>query len=305
MTTTTRVPAGWYPDPLGDAGTTRRWWNGEIWTEYTAPLSFGSPASGASTSSAAASAAEDAATTASGGTVAGTPLAPTAHDSALAALAMTLHAGSPAASPWDALPSVASATVFSPAAVTPASGATGATAIRPAPIRRRTIASADPAEAEGTRAVVTALDELAPLAAPAVHPVARPAARVHTSAVWIMTAMPAVHLLLAVAMATQYPVDAPGWTVVLALLLPLICCTGLADVDARQLGEDGHLRVAPWGLALVAPPLYLLVRAALLARVRRAAWAPLIVWIAVQVAVLALGLLLAPAALAAVVALIV
>lgn len=301
--TTTRVPAGWYPDPLGDAGTTRRWWNGEIWTEYTAPLSFGSPASGASTSSAAASAAEDAATTASGGTVAGTPLAPTAHDSALAALAMTLHAGSPATSPWDALPSVASATVFSPAAVTPASGATGSTAIRPAPIRRRTIASADPAEE--SRSVVTALDELAPLAAPAVHPVARPAARVHTSAVWIMTAMPAVHLLLAVAMATQYPVDAPGWTVVLALLLPLICCTGLADVDARQLGEDGHLRVAPWGLALIAPPLYLLVRAALLARVSRAAWAPLIVWIAVQVAVLALGLLLAPAALAAVVALIV
>lgn len=309
--TTTRVPAGWYPDPLGDAGTTRRWWNGEIWTEYTAPLSFGSPASGASTPSAAEHGAEPRPTiTATGSIVAGTALAPTAHDSALAALAMTLHAGSPATSPWDTLPSVSSATVFSPAAVTPASGATGALLIRPAQLRATTATGSGAAAragttAAGTTVVATSAEEVEPVAAAAEHPVVVPATRAHTSAVWIMTAMPAVHLLLYVAMATRYPVDAPGWTVALALLLPFVCYAGLAGVDARQLGEDGHLRVAPWGLALVMPPLYLLVRAGLLARTRRSAWAPLVVWTAVQLAVLALGLLLAPAALDAVAALIV
>lgn len=310
--TTTRVPAGWYPDPLGDAGTTRRWWNGEIWTEYTAPLSFGSPASGSSTPSAAEHGAEPRPTiTATGSIVAGTALAPTAHDSALAALAMTLHAGSPATSPWDALPSVSSATVFSPAAVTPASGATGATPIRrgaPQPAivasRGQTTARAETTVAS-TTVTATAAETVEPVSAAAEHPVVVPATRAHTSAIWIMTAMPAVHLLLYVAMATRYPVDAPGWTVALALILPFVCYAGLADVDARQLGEDGHLRVAPWGLALVMPPLYLLVRAGLLARTRRSAWAPLVVWTAVQLAVLALGLLLAPSALAAVAALIV
>ncbi len=309
--TTTRVPAGWYPDPLGDAGTTRRWWNGEMWTEYTAPLSFGSPASGASTPSAAEHGAEPRPTiTATGSIVAGTALAPTAHDSALAALAMTLHAGSPATSPWDALPSVSSATVFSPAAVTPASAATGATPIRPATAMSsgpgpRATATGARTTAAAAAVVAPAAEKVGPDAAAAEHPVVVPATRTHTSAIWIMTGMPAVHLLLYVAMATRYPVEAPGWTVALALMLPFVVYAGLADVDARQLGEDGHLRVAPWGLALVMPPLYLLVRAGLLARTRGSAWAPLVVWTVVQLAVLALGLLLAPAALAAVAALIV
>lgn len=34
VTATTRLPAGWYPDP--DGGDQRRWWDGREWTQYTA-----------------------------------------------------------------------------------------------------------------------------------------------------------------------------------------------------------------------------------------------------------------------------
>ncbi len=34
VTATTRLPAGWYPDPDGDDQ--RRWWDGREWTQYTA-----------------------------------------------------------------------------------------------------------------------------------------------------------------------------------------------------------------------------------------------------------------------------
>ena len=34
VTATTRLPAGWYPDP--DGGNRRRWWDGREWTQYTA-----------------------------------------------------------------------------------------------------------------------------------------------------------------------------------------------------------------------------------------------------------------------------
>jgi hypothetical protein len=34
VTATTRLPAGWYPDP--DGGDHRRWWDGQEWTQYTA-----------------------------------------------------------------------------------------------------------------------------------------------------------------------------------------------------------------------------------------------------------------------------
>lgn len=34
VTATTRLPAGWYPDPEGD--NQRRWWDGHEWTQYTA-----------------------------------------------------------------------------------------------------------------------------------------------------------------------------------------------------------------------------------------------------------------------------
>ncbi len=34
VTATTRLPAGWYPDP--DGGARRRWWDGQEWTQYTA-----------------------------------------------------------------------------------------------------------------------------------------------------------------------------------------------------------------------------------------------------------------------------
>lgn len=34
VTATTRLPAGWYPDP--DGGERRRWWDGQEWTQYTA-----------------------------------------------------------------------------------------------------------------------------------------------------------------------------------------------------------------------------------------------------------------------------
>ncbi|WAB81042.1 DUF2510 domain-containing protein [Microcella daejeonensis] len=306
-TTTTRVPAGWYPDPLGDAGTTRRWWNGEAWTEYTAPLSFGSASSASSTTSADAAGLDDDAQrdpAASGSTALAAPLAPTAHDSALAALAMSLHAGSPATSPWDALPSVASATVFSPAAVSVPSTATGSTATADSTHTRTAARSRSASSSAGGSASTDSARDHRSSIDTGRPPVLVPATRTHTPAVWIMTTMPAVHLLLLVALATRFPVDAPVWTIGLALALPAVCAAGLAAVDGRLLGEDGHLRVAPWGLAVLLPLLYLIVRAAMLPR-RRSAWAPVLAGVVVLAAVVALGILLAPTAVAAVVALIV
>lgn len=31
-----RLPAGWYPDPNG--ADHRRWWDGKVWTQHTAPF---------------------------------------------------------------------------------------------------------------------------------------------------------------------------------------------------------------------------------------------------------------------------
>lgn len=38
---TTRLPAGWYPDP--DGTPRRRWWDGREWTEYTAAFQKPAP----------------------------------------------------------------------------------------------------------------------------------------------------------------------------------------------------------------------------------------------------------------------
>ena len=286
--TTTRIPAGWYPDPLDDATALRRWWSGEMWTEYTAPLSFGStPSTSATTSILRATSIP--ARTMAGAVIVGTALAPTAHDAALVALSMTLHPGSPATSPWDALPSVASATVFSPATLTPATPPTAGTrALR---------------QTDGVTGRPSAV-ALPPVTPVAHRPVAA-ATRAHTPAVWIMTAMPAVQALLIIAMVTRYPRDTPGWAVALALLLPALCSVALATVDAHLLIEDGRLRVAPSVLALLVPAAYLITRAALLTRSRPSAWMPLAAWAAIQAAVLGCWFLLAPASVTAVVALIV
>jgi hypothetical protein len=41
VTATTRLPAGWYPDPDGD--NRRRWWDGREWTQYTADFQRPAP----------------------------------------------------------------------------------------------------------------------------------------------------------------------------------------------------------------------------------------------------------------------
>lgn len=41
VTATTRLPAGWYPDP--DGGDQRRWWDGREWTQYTAAFQRPTP----------------------------------------------------------------------------------------------------------------------------------------------------------------------------------------------------------------------------------------------------------------------
>lgn len=262
MTAPSRVPAGWYPDPLSRAGAERRWWDGEKWTEYTAPVAVVSDI-------AEPIAVMTVVSTTGPVTIHGTAATPTARESARIAESMPLHTIVTASSPtWDELPRVSAATVFSPDIV---------------------------------------LSDLVPAAFQDAYvaPVARPkmaetfASRVHTSAIWLFALLPIMHAAAVYYAIAELPAYAPFSSVAALLGLPFVLYAALAARDARALGDDGHLSTAPWGLALIAPPVYLAVRGVQVSRATGAAPWPLFSWVLVQLAVLGAWWFVSPETLAA------
>ena len=124
--------------------------------------------------------------------------------------------------------------------------------------------------------------------------------RAHTVSAWLMATMPFTQALLMVAVFTSLPPESSAWIRALTLVFPFVLYAALAEQDVRQLNASGHLRTAPWGLALIAPPLYLAVRGV---RVRRATGAeswPMLVWAIAQACVLVTWWMLDPSGVSAV-----
>ncbi|KQV24846.1 MULTISPECIES: DUF2510 domain-containing protein [unclassified Microcella] len=258
ITAPSRVPAGWYPDPLSRTGSERRWWDGDKWTEYTAPVAVLSEV------------VETVVQSSTGPVmIHGSAATPTARESARIAESMPLHTIVTASSPtWDELPRVSAATVFSPDIV---------------------LSDVVPAEFQDAY----------------VAPVARPrmadtfASRVNTSAVWLFALLPIMHAASLYYAITGLPEAAPLSSVLMLLALPFVLYAALAARDARALGDDGHLSTAPWGLALIAPPVYLAVRGVQVSRATGSAPWPLFSWVLVQAAVVGAWWFVSPETLAA------
>lgn len=267
-TTAVHVPAGWYADPVetsaGAAATQRRWWDGERWTHHTAPIDMPS-VSGVSPTSAPDSARRSASTGAIG---VGAPATLSPRESARAAESMPLHPVDPAAG----LRSASSSPTRS--AASPLSPANAETSeYVPFAVRERISVGSAPAPA-------------------ARNPLGL---RVHTASVWLIATMPFTQALLVVWVFSTLPAESSSWTRALAVVFPLILSAALATQDRHQLESSGHLRTAPWILALLAPPAFLAVRGVRLARTTGARSWPLVVWLGAQLSVLTVWFVLDPA----------
>lgn len=273
-TSTVAVPAGWYADPVqaasGSAITLCRWWDGRQWTSHVATIS--TPTSPVVSSAAAPSAASlDPAT---GSIAIGAPATPTPRESARAAESMPLHAVDPGAGLRSAhrRPTRNAASPLSPASLSPANAETG----EYVPFAARNRGSS--------------------IEAPAVDPRNPLRLRVHTVSVWLIASMPVTQALLVFWVFSTLPAETSAWTRALAVVFPLILSAALATQDRRLMEASGHLRTAPWGAALLAPPVYLAVRGVRVARATGARSWPLVVWLSAQLSVLTVWFVLDPAA---------
>lgn len=272
-TTSIRVPAGWYADPVETAQTgmttQRRWWDGTAWTHHTAPLE--TPVS--PTVSTETLAAVTASAQASGySVVSSAPATVSPRESARAAESMSLHPVDPTAG----LRSASSASARS--ASSPLSPANAETAgYEPFSHRNRTEAVA----------MVSRGSARNPLGL-----------RVHTVSVWLMATMPVTQALMVFWVFSTLPAESSAWTRGLTVIFPLVLMGALAGQDTRLMELSGHLRTAPWIAAVLAPPLYLGLRGVRVARSTGATPWPLFVWVATQLAVLALWYVLDPASAA-------
>lgn len=267
-TTTVRVPAGWYPDPvtLTDSGaaTQRRWWDGTAWSTYTTP--FDVPRSPLTA-------------------VGSAPTTVGPSDSARVAENMPLHAVGgrstrrrvaaevAASAPYSAFTPVSSSAPFSSNSV----GSAGAQPeYKPFTHRRRTEMLANVPK----RPTTTNPHGL----------------RVHTVSIWLMATMPLTQAMLIFWVFTSLPPESSAWTRALAVALPFVLYAALAGQDTRQLEGSGHVRTAPWIAALLTPPVYLAVRGARVGHATGASPWPLAVWIVVQLIVIAVWWSLDPQA---------
>lgn len=280
-TDTIRVPAGWYPDPVGMSetgmATQRRWWDGHGWTAHVAPLQ--TPVSPVVSAEAVSRASAYAASTP---LLVGAPATLSPRESAQHAENMSLHPGSPA---------------------TP-SGADVGSSSRPVSVGIASASSAgvhSPANAESHYEPFSHRrnSEMRDRAAHSLRRHGRrnpDELRAHTVSAWLIATMPFTQALLMIAVFTSLPPESSAWTRALTLVFPFVLYAALAEQDVRQLNASGHLRSAPWVLALLSPPIYLAVRGV---RVRRAtgveSW-PLLVWAVAQACVLVTWWLLDPAA---------
>ncbi len=271
MTETVQVPEGWYPDPMSvtESGmaTQRRWWDGTAWSRHTAP--FDAPVVAASSSASAGVALP----------VGGAPTTVGPTDSARVAESMPLHpvtvkarhprgrasADVAAAAPYSAL---------SPATSSSVSSAAGIADYEPFANRRH----ADTRSGHAAHATMHNPRGL----------------RVHTASIWLIATMPVTQSMLIYWVFSSLPPESSAWTRALTVALPVILYGALASQDTRQLQSFGHLRTAPWIIALVAPPLFLAVRGVRVYRATGSVPWPLVVWVVAQVGVIVVWSVLDP-----------
>jgi len=216
-------------------------------------------------------------------------------------LAWTQHtaASQTPASPVVTTEALADATAFAarvsavgtaPATVSPGESARTAEsmplhAVDPAAALRRILPT--------TRAHETAHSLLAPLAtaAPGRNPLQL---RVHTVSIWLLATLPITQALWIFWVFSTLPAEGSAWSRALAVLFPFVLAGALAGQDTRLLEGSGHLRTAPWFIALLAPPIYLAVRGVRVARATGAASWPLLVWATAQLLVMGVWWMLDP-----------
>lgn len=258
MSTTTAVqaPAGWYADPV-QATTGSPVTQCRWWdgTQWTAHLTPIAPPAPEAVSAPLSAAL-------------GTPATLSPTESARTAESMPLHPVDPAAGLRGA---AATATRSSASPLSPANAETGEYvpfATRP----HATVVSAPAAEARNPLRL-----------------------RVHTVSVWLIATMPLTQALLVFWVFSTLPVESSAWTRALAVVFPFILSAALATEDRRLMELTGHLRTAPWLLAMLAPPVFLAVRGVRVARTTGARSWPLVVWLGAQLTVLTVWFLVDPA----------
>ena len=290
--TAVHVPAGWYADPIQVAetgmATQRRWWDGVQWTHHvealptpvspsvsSATFAAVTAATGASVGSARSAAATHVASSVAASLA---PTTVTPGDSARAAKSMPLHTVDPDAGLRSSSSSASTHSAMS-------------------------VASAANAEAVGYEPFSYGYPRSAPVARSRTHVsgASRPPL-VHTASVWLMATMPITQALLAFWVFSALPADSSTWTRVLAIAFPFVLSAALAGQDARQMTSAGHQRTAPWGVALIAPPLYLAIRGLRVMRSTGVAPWPLVVWLILQLIIVGVWFALDPAGVQALLA---
>ncbi len=272
-TTTVQVPAGWYPDPVtmtaSGTATQRRWWDGVAWSTHTAPFEAPLPGTASATGASALTSVGSAPTTVG------------ARDSARIAENMPLH-------------SVASSGLDRGQFAADIRSAAPHSALSPATSPHLHASSSAPSEYEpfAHRRRIEMQQRTAQRTS-ARNPLGL---RVHTASIWLMATMPLTQAMLIFWVFTSLPPESSAWTRALTIALPFVLYAALASQDTRQLEGSGHLRTVHWIAAFIAPPLYIALRGVRVSQATGAVPWPLFVWVAVQLAVIAVWWIIDPAA---------
>lgn len=336
-TTAVRVPAGWYADPVGilvdGEPIQRRWWDGEAWTEHVAPMpsrpahvatNTGAPESPdispATVERVRLASAVQAEARREAAKVAETMPLHSASTGELPVVTFPVYAGTPesaaaaaSAATASALSAASAATGSAGAASSAASGAASAAAVDGGATGGVTVArafldldgSTEKRPARGKHSTAPrGVDAYAEAEADHSHRRYRTQSlslqptRVHTAALWLIVTMPITQLLLLHWVLGILPATDPLLTLGLAVVLPFVLYGALAAQDGRLLAQSGHLSTAPWGLAMVLPPVYLGIRGIQVMRTTGTSpWAPIFVWGLLQAAAIYAWTILEPAEL--------
>jgi hypothetical protein len=125
--------------------------------------------------------------------------------------------------------------------------------------------------------------------------------RVNTVSVWLIATMPMTQALMVLWVFTTFPAEGSFLARVLAVAFPYVLTAALAGQDSRLMMAEGHARPAPWITALVAPPVYLALRGMRVMRRTGAFPWPFVVWLVLQLTVLAVWFAIDPGAVEALV----
>lgn len=333
-TTAVRVPAGWYADPVGilvdGEPIQRRWWDGEAWTEHVAPMP--SRPAHVATNTGVPESPDISPATVERVRLASAVQAEARREAAKVAETMPLHSASTGELPVVTFPvyagtpesAAAAASAATASALSAASAATGAassassSAASAAAVEGSTggqvkVAAAfldldgttERHDSRGKHATAPrGVDAYAEAEADHSQRRYRPQSltlqptRVHTASLWLIVTMPVTQLVLLHWVLGILPATDPLLTLGLAVALPVVLYGALAAQDARLLAQSGHLSTAPWGLAMILPPVYLGIRGIQVLRTTGTSpWAPILLWGVFQAAAIFAWTTLEPAEL--------